>query len=171
MDTPRFPLHPVLVRRRGGASLVAGDEDHGCDQYGPTVTGGELSVRDGVQHVGESAVAAQPSKGRSRMEASGGVAEAGSRWRALRTVSTIFKVIAWVILGLGGLAVLIASISIGASDDGGAGEALLTLIFGGIGVALYALFTFAMAELIMLAIAVEENTKRTSGLSLRSERA
>lgn len=95
------------------------------------------------------------------MEASSDVVT-GPRWRALRTVSTILRVLAWVIVVLGGLGVLIGAVSVGASDDGGAGEALLTLIFGGIGVGLYALLTFATAEFIMIAIAVEENTKSTA---------
>jgi hypothetical protein len=74
----------------------------------------------------------------------------------------ILKVIAWIIAIVGGLAVLIAAIAVGVADDGGAGEALLTLLIGAIWVALYALFTFASAELIRLFIAIEENTRLRS---------
>ena len=84
------------------------------------------------------------------------------RWRALRTVSTILRVFAWLILVLGGLGVLIGAVATGNSDDGGAGEAVLTLIFGLIAVGFYALLTFAAAELIMIGIAVEENTRLTA---------
>jgi len=93
----------------------------------------------------------------------------GERYRALRTVSTIFKVVAWVIAILGTLGVLIASIAAGSSDEGGTGEALVVLIGGGISVALYALFAFAASEMIRLAIAVEENTRRAAdAMSSRS---
>ena len=96
------------------------------------------------------------------MEASTEVSEPANRWLALRTVSTVFRVLAWVIVGLGGLAVLIGAVSVGASDGGGIGGALLTLIFGAIAVGFYALITFAVSELIMIGIAIEENTRRTA---------
>jgi len=86
----------------------------------------------------------------------------GHRWPALRTVATIFKVLAWLIVGLGGLAVLIATIAVAVSDDGGIGKGLLTLVFGALGVGFYALITFAAAELIAIGIAIEENTHRTA---------
>jgi hypothetical protein len=99
------------------------------------------------------------------MEASSGVPgqpASGQRWPALRTVATIFRVLAWLIVGLGGLAVLIGTIAVAVSDDGGIGEALLTLVFGALGVGFYALITFATAELITIGIAIEENTHRTA---------
>jgi hypothetical protein len=81
----------------------------------------------------------------------------------LRTISSILKVVAWIIVVVGGLSVVIAAIAAGASDDGGVGAGLLTLILGGITVALYALFTFASSELLRLFIAVEENTRISAG--------
>ena len=106
------------------------------------------------------------------MEASSevpGHTENGQRWPALRTVATIFRVLAWLIVGLGGLAVLIGAIAVAVSDDGGIGEGLLTLVFGGLGVGFYALINFAAAELIAIGIAIEENTHRTAeGLAGRA---
>ena len=99
------------------------------------------------------------------MEASSEIPEnvgEGQRWPALRTVATIFKVLAWLIVGLGGLAVLIGTIAVAVSDDGGIGEGLLTLVLGTLGVGFYALITFAVAELITIGIAIEENTHRTA---------
>ena len=88
----------------------------------------------------------------------------GERYRALRTVSTIFKVVAWVIAILGTIGVIVAAVAAGSESDGGAGDAIGVLIAGGIAVALYALFAFATAEMIRLAIAIEENTRRAADL-------
>jgi len=87
---------------------------------------------------------------------------APGRYRALQTVSSIFKIVAWAIAILGTIAVIIAAVAAGSSDEGGSGEALAILIAGGISVALYALFAFAAAEMIRLAIAIEENTRRAA---------
>lgn len=84
------------------------------------------------------------------------------RYRALQTVARIYRIIAWVILVVGGIAVVVAAIATGSADDGGGGDAILTLVVGTIGVALYALFAFAFAEMIGLAIAIEANTRRTA---------
>ena len=94
-----------------------------------------------------------------------GAAQSGTtpgRYRALHTVSSIFKIVAWAIAILGTLAVIGAAVTAGSSDEGGSGEALAILVVGGISVALYALFAFAAAEMIKLAIAIEENTRRAA---------
>lgn len=71
---------------------------------------------------------------------------APGRYRALQTVSSIFKIVAWAIAIGGTIAVIAGAVAAGSSDDGGTGEALAILIGGGISVALYALFAFAAAE-------------------------
>ena len=89
-------------------------------------------------------------------------AQLQERYRALRTVATIIRVLAFIIAILGGLGVLIASVAIGVSDDGGVGQGLATLVGGALYVAFIALFMFAYGELINLIIAVEDNTRRTA---------
>jgi amino acid permease len=86
------------------------------------------------------------------------------RYSALRTVSTILRIFAWIIAIVGTLFVIGAAIAAGTDDDGGVGQAFGVLIAGLLGVALYALFAFAGAELIRLMIAIETNTRRTAEL-------
>jgi hypothetical protein len=90
--------------------------------------------------------------------------EPDRRYSALRTVSAILRVFAWIIAIVGTLFVIGAAIAAGADDDGGAGAAIGVLIGGLIAVGLYALFAFAAAEMIRLMIAIEANTRRTAEL-------
>jgi hypothetical protein len=83
------------------------------------------------------------------------------RYPALRTIAGIFRIPAWLIVIGGALVVVIATIVV--ADSSGAGEAILTAVGGGITVAIYAVLNFALAELIGLAIAIEENTRRGAG--------
>ncbi len=99
------------------------------------------------------------------------------RFRVLRIIGTIYKVIGWIVLALGILSALgICAISlIGGATGGtvlGRDNTLQGLISGGIaGVAtavvilllalLYFLGIYAVGEAIYLALAVEENTRET----------
>jgi len=99
------------------------------------------------------------------------------RFRVLRIIGTIYKVIGWITLALGILSALgICAISLIGGTTGGAAlgrdNTLQGLIGGGIaGVAtavvilflalLYFLGIYAVGEAIYLALAVEENTRET----------
>lgn len=100
------------------------------------------------------------------------------RFRALRVVGTIYKVIAWIVLILG---ILIAlgtfgvSVLSGINAGGGLGGRQGILpglavggvggLLGGIGILVVTLFYFlllySVGDLIYLALAVEENTRET----------
>ena len=83
----------------------------------------------------------------------------GTRYRALETISRILRVLAWVVLVLGGLGVLIAGV-IALADEPASGLAIL--VGGALYVAFIALALFAYAELIRLMIDMESNTRRTA---------
>lgn len=108
------------------------------------------------------------------------------RFRALRIIGTIFKVLAWIVLILGILSavgVLITGVLGGVRLGGGFGEregAFQGLVAGGLGglgaaigilllTLLYFLSLYATGEAIYLALAVEENT-REAALLLREMR-
>ncbi|MBN2541763.1 hypothetical protein JXI42_02765 [bacterium] len=100
------------------------------------------------------------------------------KYRALRIVSGILKVIAWIILILGILGffgMIIAGVFASRGTYGYGmpyGQmppflgGVIGGILGGIGVLIYSflsfLFTLAAADLIMLAVSVEENTRETA---------
>lgn len=108
------------------------------------------------------------------------------RFRALRIIGTIYKVLAWIVLILGILSavgVLIFGVLGGMQVRGAFGErggALQGLAAGGLGglgaaivilllTLLYFLILYATGEAIYLALAVEENT-REAALLLREMR-
>jgi TRAP-type C4-dicarboxylate transport system permease small subunit len=84
------------------------------------------------------------------------------RYRALRTVATIIRVLAFIVAIVGGLAVVIGAINAMSSSGGAIGAGLLILVGGFLYVAVVALFLFAYAEIIRLVIAVEDNTRVTA---------
>ncbi len=83
------------------------------------------------------------------------------RYRALRTIATVLRVLAFIVAIVGGLAVLIGAIVTGSAEEGGFGAGLLTLVGGALYVAFIALILFAYAETIRLAIDIEGNTRQT----------
>jgi len=87
--------------------------------------------------------------------------EHAERYNALRTVSKIIRILAYVVAVVGGLAVLGITIT-SLTQGSGLGPALLVLIGGTLYVAVIALFLFAYAEIISLVIAVEDNTRLTA---------
>ena len=84
------------------------------------------------------------------------------RYRALRTVATIIRVLAFIVAIVGGLAVVIGAVNAMSSSGGAIGAGLLILVGGFLYVAVVALFLFAYAEIIRLVIAVEDNTRTTA---------
>lgn len=87
------------------------------------------------------------------------------KWRALRTIATLFKVFAAIIAGvgvIGSVQVLSAAGSVGSSSGFGllglAGPigALMILFWAG----LVFLFLYGWAELILLLISIEQNTRK-----------
>ncbi|MDI7275855.1 MAG: hypothetical protein QME94_07740 [Anaerolineae bacterium] len=104
------------------------------------------------------------------------------RFRSLRIIATVFKVLAWIVLVagiIGGLIMMITGLAggmLGASSaardtTSGLGAAsmmagLLTGFAGGlvtvIGSVLYFLLLYAAGDAITLALAIEQNTRETA---------
>jgi hypothetical protein len=87
------------------------------------------------------------------------VAAPAQKWRALRTIAGIFKVFAWVVGSLGVLAALLTLAESGRYYyySGAFFPAIAELIGAGI----VFLTFYGYAELILLLIAIEENTRKT----------
>jgi hypothetical protein len=82
------------------------------------------------------------------------------KYKALRTISNILRVFAYIILILGGLGVLIGTIVTG--SQAGFGLALGVLIGGAIYVGLMFMALLAGSEQIMVTLDTEENTRNTA---------
>jgi hypothetical protein len=78
------------------------------------------------------------------------------RYRALRTIATVFRILAWIVLVLG----VIGSIVVAVMAEGAA-AAVLVLIAGLFGTAIYFLILFAAAGAIYVVIDIEQNTRDT----------
>lgn len=85
--------------------------------------------------------------------------QAGPKWRALRTIAIIFKIFAWI-AGVGGI---IAAVMALANGSRFSSTLPLTGIFAGLAELIAAgvvfLSLYGYAELILLLIAIEENTR------------
>jgi hypothetical protein len=96
------------------------------------------------------------------------------KYRVLRVVATIYKVLAWILLvvsvlgGCGAIAFGVMAGGAGSSSNnalgpllggvvGGAISGLVAIFFG----VIYFLFLYAFAELIDVALALESNTRAT----------
>ena len=82
----------------------------------------------------------------------------GPQWRALRTVSTILKVFAWIVLVgwiISGLAAFASSVSISSS----LGPAVFSGIMLIVGCLISFVVLYAYSEMIMLLIMIEHNTR------------
>ncbi len=98
----------------------------------------------------------------------------GNRFRVLRIVATIIKILAWIVLVLGvlgGCASIVLGLMGGAGTPRGGGAELAVLgglfgAFSGIAIIIFALleflFLYAFGELIYLLLALEENTRLTA---------
>jgi hypothetical protein len=93
-------------------------------------------------------------------------------WRMLRALSMILRIVAWIDAIVGGLLVLVtACTTLNASAQYGqyggqfgafAGAGLVVVVFEALGVVIGFIVTMALAELIMLFIAIEENTRQSA---------
>jgi len=83
-----------------------------------------------------------------------------ARWHALRTIAGLLKVVAWIAARIGAIAVLIALIA-GGSLLGGYGilGGLFFAIIVAIQVSVIFLALFGYAEMILVILAIEENTR------------
>ncbi len=90
------------------------------------------------------------------------------KFKALRTIAIIFKIISWIVLALTVImffVVLLGGSFIGALAGEEAGPmGALTGVFGSFFVLIYGFFLFiglyAWAEIIMVLLAIEENTRK-----------
>lgn len=97
------------------------------------------------------------------------------RYRVLRIVATLIKVLAWIVLVLGLLGAILLVIGAVAGGLGGLGArayrdlamnttigAVVGSIIMGLGSVLYFLFIYAAGELIHLLLDIEQNTRETA---------
>ena len=95
------------------------------------------------------------------------------KYRALRIISTIYKILAWIVLVMGVLGVCAYSVILAtgfssllgqegrvAAGVSGIVGAVLTFGVGLLTVGFYALLFFAVSEGIQVILAIEENTRQ-----------
>jgi len=95
------------------------------------------------------------------------------KYRALRTISTIYKILAWVVLVMGVLGVCVSSaltatgaVSLLGREEGAAAGvsvivgAGITFVVGLLLVGFYGLLLFAVSEGIQVMLAIEDNTRQ-----------
>lgn len=80
-----------------------------------------------------------------------------TKWPALRTVAAILKIVAWIEGGLGVISALATGIGLGRLVGG---ASFLIILFMLVIVAIGFLLTYASAELIMVFISIEKNTRQ-----------
>ncbi len=80
-----------------------------------------------------------------------------NNWPALRSIAQIFKILAYVVGGLGALAAIIVLFT-GSGFLGRVGGFIFTLLAS----AIYGLFLVATSEGIRVGLAIEENTRKTT---------
>ena len=95
------------------------------------------------------------------------------KFTALRVIGTVFKILAWIslLLGiLGAILALVTGFAVGGQDDllglglglGGPVAAIAMFIAALIVAIFYFLTLYSVGEAIYLALAIEENTRRTA---------
>ena len=82
------------------------------------------------------------------------------RWHALRTISGIFKMFAWITGGFGVLGVLFALTSGSQFGSFGIIGGLLFAVAAAIGAGAAFLGMYGYAELILVLVSIEENTRK-----------
>jgi hypothetical protein len=82
------------------------------------------------------------------------------RWRVLRTISGIVKVLAWMTGGVGVLGVLVALTSGNQFGSFGIIGGLLFAVVTAIGAGTAFLGLYGFAELILVLVSIEENTRK-----------
>jgi len=83
-----------------------------------------------------------------------------AKWHALRTIATIFKVFAWIVGGLGVIGALLTLAGGSQLGSGGAAAGFFVGVFELIGAGVGFLGLYGYAELILLLISIEENTRK-----------
>lgn len=82
------------------------------------------------------------------------------RWHALRTISGIFKVFAWITGCVGALGVLVALASGSQLGSFGVFGGLFLAVVTAIGAGAAFLGMYGYAELILVLVSIEENTRK-----------
>ena len=82
------------------------------------------------------------------------------RWQALRTISGIFKIVAWITGGFGALGVIFALVSGSQFGSFGVIGGLLFAVATAIGAGTAFLGMYGCAELILVLVSIEENTRK-----------
>lgn len=82
------------------------------------------------------------------------------KWHALRTIAMVFKVFAWILGGLGVIAALATLAGGSQLGSGGTAAGLFLGLFELIGAGVGFLGLYGYAELILLLISIEENTRK-----------
>ncbi len=77
------------------------------------------------------------------------------RFGVLRTIATIFKIVAWVVLVITIIGFFVALLGSSLFGRGGIASSFLVLIIG----VIYFLSLYAFAELIYLFLSIEENVR------------
>jgi hypothetical protein len=81
------------------------------------------------------------------------------KWRTLRIMASIFKVLAWLSAGLGVIAVLTAVLTGSHIGTLGFMGSFLFAVAALIGVGMVSVLLYSRAEMILLFIAIEENSR------------
>ena len=82
------------------------------------------------------------------------------KYPALLTISTIFKILAWIVGILGIIGSILWAIWLGEEESGGVG--VIYFIFGILFTAFECLILYAAAEGIKVMLAIEENTREAA---------
>ena len=146
----------------GASGAIAGAAAGGAAAGGAAAGATRSRAQDTPQSSSEQA---SPDRGDSDRPTASGIASIASSkdFRSLHLIATLYQYLGYVVIVLGAIGVIAAAVA------AGGGSAIVTLIFGAIGVAFYALLIFGIAAAIRLALAVEQNTRDTAEL-LRRER-
>ena len=88
--------------------------------------------------------------------------EVGRGYPALQTISSIFRVLGWLTIAFGVLVTILSAGAAGSADDGGAGIAIVVFVVGVLISAVYGVILLAVADLIMVFIDIERNTRAST---------
>ena len=84
------------------------------------------------------------------------------RYPALQTISGFFRLFGWITIGLGSGGTILSAIAIGSANDGSGVAAAAILIGGLIGSVASGVIFIALADLLLVAIDIERNTRSSA---------
>ncbi|MCH8853065.1 MAG: hypothetical protein IID41_10495 [Planctomycetes bacterium] len=84
------------------------------------------------------------------------------RYPALQTISGFFRLFGWITIGLGSVGTILSAIAIGSANDGSGVAAAAILIGGLIGSVASGVIFIALADLLLVAIDIERNTRSSA---------